>query len=152
VFENCLPSNQILQDMDTASKYLHYLFQAKLAVPDGAEAPSVAPPGGFRLSLIIEYEWIAEILSKAYRSPSKYYFYKPSVKIVMSLFQFLFHGVQGIMPRNCHPGQADILQQLRSILALCFRHCIRIHFLLWINPHALLIMRGWFWHGTSQRA
>ena len=148
----CLPSNQILQDIDTASTYLHCLFQTQLAVSDGAEVPSVPPPDGLSEGLMIEYGWIAEILNKAYRSPSKRFLYNPSLEIFIPLFQFLFPGAQGLMPRNCLPGQADIPSHLKIVLALCFRHCIGIHFPCWTYPPALRIMRGWFWHGISQAA
>jgi hypothetical protein len=106
--EQLLPSNQILQDIDTASQYLQYLFKAKLAVPDGDDGPSVPPPSGLSQALIVEYQWIAEILNKAYRSPSKSYIYSPLVVILMGPFQLLFLGVQGNMPRNYLPGPAAI--------------------------------------------
>jgi hypothetical protein len=93
LFYHWLFSNQILQDIDTASQYLLYLFKAKLSVPDGGEAPAVPLPDGLSQSLMAEYELLATVLSKAYRSPSKVPSFECIDHMFMTKFQYLSHGV-----------------------------------------------------------
>ena len=56
--------------MESQSKYLVELFHAKLSVEVPAKPPLLPTPAGMALTTIAEFELVATVLNRAYRSPS----------------------------------------------------------------------------------
>jgi hypothetical protein len=70
-------SGHLLHEILQASEYLVDLFKTKLAFPDSIDCPQPSnmsmptPPSGMSLTSMAEYELLASILSRAYRTPSR---------------------------------------------------------------------------------
>ena len=70
---NVFYSEHVYNEINSSSAYLVELFKIKLALPDGALASYLTPPPGMTLGRAAEFEKLAGVLNRAYRSPGKYF-------------------------------------------------------------------------------